>query len=501
MNAMMPNLTQTPAGEAVASFLAEPHLMLIDGNRVGSQSGRTFEVTNPSDGLIIAEVPEGNAADVDAAVAAARKAFDNGPWTKMKPGERAKLIWRLGDAIDQIADELAAIETLDVGKPLKLSKIIDIGGSSEKLRYYAGWTSKLTGETIDVSLPGVWHAHTLREPVGVVALIVPWNFPLLMAITKLAPALAAGCTVILKPAEQTPLSALRLADLVEAVGFPPGVVNVVTGFGETVGAALTAHRGVDKVSFTGSTEVGRLILAAAAGNMKRVTLELGGKSPVIVFPDADMDKAIPGAAQGIFFNTGQVCAAGSRLYAHKSVFDPLIEGVANQAAKMRVGPGLEPGIQLGPVVSHEQLERVAGYVNAGVKAGASVLTGGERIDRDGYFMKPTVLVDTKPDMAVMREEIFGPVLCATRFDDDDLDRIAEEANNSDFGLSAYIWTRDLSTAHKMSRRIKAGFVRVNGGGLDHALPFGGYKQSGWGRENGREGVEAYTELKSVLIGL
>jgi phenylacetaldehyde dehydrogenase len=497
----MTAITANEMQKLAASFLSAPKKNLIGGKWLEARSGKTFSVYNPSDGQVIAQVADSDKADVDLAVAAARAAFDGGPWTKMTPQERAKLIWKLGDAIEAHADELALIETLDNGKPLKLARLIDIAGTAEKFRYYAGWATKLTGETVDVSMPGNWHTYTLREPVGVAGLIVPWNFPLMMAATKMAPALAAGCTVILKPAEQTPLSAIRLGELIQEVGFPEGVVNIVTGFGETAGAAITEHPGVDKVSFTGSTEVGKIILNAARGNLKRVTLELGGKSPVIVFPDADIEKTIEGAARCIFFNTGQVCAAGSRLFAHKKVFDRVVEGMAQRAQKLKIGAGVEADTELGPVVSQEQLERVTGYLQAGAKAGARAVTGGGRVDRAGYFVQPTILTDTTADMSVRREEIFGPVVCAMSFDEADLDRIAAEANDTPYGLSAYIWTRDLGTAHKMVRKIKAGFVRVNGGGLDNALPFGGYKQSGWGRENGREGVEVYTELKSVMVGL
>jgi phenylacetaldehyde dehydrogenase len=490
-------------GQKLASgFLAAKRQLLIGGKWLDAQSGETFEVFNPADGQVIAHVAAGDRADVDLAVSAARRAFDQGPWTRMTPAERAKLIWKLADAVDANAEELALIETLDNGKPLKLARMIDVAGAAEKLRYYAGWARKLTGQTLDVSLPGgAFHTYTIREPVGVCALIVPWNFPLLMAVSKIAPALAAGCTVILKPAEQTPLSAIRLGELAQEVGFPEGVINIVTGFGETAGAALVDHPGVDKVSFTGSTEVGKLILKAATGNLKRVTLELGGKSPVIVFPDADMKTAIEGASRSIFFNTGQVCAAGSRLFAHQKVFDQLVDGITANARKIKVGPGLDGETEMGPRVSQEQLERVTSYINAGQTAGATVNVGGGRIGEAGYFVQPTVLTNTTADMSVRREEIFGPVLCAMSFTDEDLDRIAAEANDTSYRLAAVIFTRDLSTAHKTARRIKAGSVRINGGGLDNNVPFGGYKQSGWGRENGREGVETFTEIKSVTIAL
>jgi phenylacetaldehyde dehydrogenase len=485
----------------VTTHFAQPQRLLIGGKWLDAASGETFPVHNPADGGVIAQVAAGAKADVDLAVRAARAAFD-GPWSKMTPTQRGKLIWKLGDAIEAHLDELALIETIDNGKLLRMAKMIDVANSAEKMRYCAGWATKLSGDTIDVSLMGTWHSYTLREPVGVVGLVVPWNFPLMMAVTKLAPALAAGCTVILKPAEQTPLSAIRLGELIQELGFPDGVVNIVTGFGETAGAAIAEHPDVDKISFTGSTEVGKIILGAARGNLKRVTLELGGKSPVIVFPDADLPTAIMEAANNIFFNTGQSCAAGSRLFAHRDVFDEVVDGVARFAEKMKIGAGIEPDTDLGPLVSQEQLDRVTGYLQAGQRDGAQVVTGGARVDRAGYFVQPTVLTGTTADMSVRREEIFGPVLCAMSFKDDDLDRIAAEANETSYGLAAYLWTQNLSVAHKMARKLKAGSVRINGGGaLDHAIPYGGYKQSGWGRENGREGVEEYTEVKTVMIKL
>jgi phenylacetaldehyde dehydrogenase len=346
------------------------------------------------------------------------------------------------------------------------------------------------------------HVYTLREPVGVVGAITPWNVPFAMEVQKIAPAIAAGCTVVLKPAELTPLTAVRLGQLIQEVGFPPGVVNIVTGFGDPAGKALVAHPDVDKISFTGSTLVGKSILAAAAGNLKRVSLELGGKSPVIVFPDADLERATAAAAEGIFRNAGQICVAGSRLYVHKDVFDRVVDGVVDRASKLKVGVGLAPETQMGPLISQKQLDRVSSYISSGSEEGAHVVVGGKRIEGQGYFMQPTVLAQTNRAMRVVREEIFGPVVCAMPIDDADLDRIARIANDTDYGLSSNIWTRDISVAHKLARRIKAGTVRINGGvGLDSALPFGGYKQSGWGRENGREGIEAYTETKTVSVAL
>lgn len=494
--------SETAPGTATREFLSRAGRFLIDGQFVGPISDKSFAVHNPATGEVIANVAEADSRDVDVAVAAARKAFDTGPWPRMKPAERQRIIWRLGELIDQHADELAEIESLDNGKPVTIARLADVAYSAEMFRYMSGWATKLGGRTIPLSAPGDYLSYTLREPVGVVAHIVAWNFPLLLASWKLAPSLAAGCTMVLKSAEQTPLSALRLAELIVEAGFPPGVVNVISGFGETAGAALTAHNDVDKVAFTGSTEVGKMILKAAAGNLKRLTLELGGKSPMIVFPDADMDKAIAGTAGGIFFNQGEVCSAGSRLYAHKSVFDKVVEGVSEIASKIRLGPGLDPTTEMGPLVSEEQRSRVMGYIEKGRAEGASVMTGGHSPNGPGYFVQPTVLAGTRADMTVVREEIFGPVLCAERFDDDDLDRIAAEANNTSYGLASSIWTRDLSIAHKMAARIRSGSVWINcHNALDAALPFGGYKQSGWGREMGEEVFNNYLEVKAVTAAL
>ena len=417
-------------------------------------------------------------------------------------GQDQSTLPKLADLLESHADEIAELEALDNGKPIRDARNVDLPGSYEILRYMAGWATKINGETFTVSAPGSWHAYTLREPVGVVGQIIPWNFPLMMAAWKIAPALAAGCTIVLKPAEQTPLSALRLGQLIQEAGFPDGVVNILTGFGETAGAAIAAHPDVDKVAFTGSTEVGKMIVQAAAGNLKKVSLELGGKSPAIVFPDADMDVAINGTSSAIFFNMGQCCTAGSRLYAHKRVFDRLMQGVADRAGQIRVGHGLDPQTQLGPLVSDEQFKRVTGYLDAGRQQGAKVVTGGSRVGDQGYFVQPTVLTETNPEMSIVREEIFGPVVCAIPFDDDDLDRIARTANDTSYGLAASIWTRDLGIAHKLARRIKAGTVWINTHNFgDPALPFGGYKQSGWGREMGYEAIELYTEVKAVAAAL
>jgi phenylacetaldehyde dehydrogenase len=489
-------------GEKVKTFLGREHKLLIGGKWIAARAGKSFETYDPGTGRVIARVAEGEAADIDLAVQAARAAFDGGAWGRVTASDRGRMIWKLGDLIEQHAAELAELETLNNGKPLASALRGDVPLSADMFRYMAGWATKITGETLDVSMPGSFHAFTVREPVGVVGQIIPWNAPLLMAAWKLAPALATGCTIVLKPAEQTPLSALRLGELIQEAGFPEGVVNIVTGFGPTAGAAIAAHPDIDKVAFTGSSDVGRIIVQAAAGNLKKVSLELGGKSPVIVFPDADMSRAVPGAAQAIFANSGQVCTAGSRLFAHKSVFDKMVEGVAAEAGKIRVGHGLQEGTQMGPVISQTQLERVTGYIEQGKAAGATVAAGGIRVGSEGYFIAPTILTGTTADMSVVREEIFGPVVCAMRFDDDDLERIARQANDTIFGLAGSVWTRDLSTAHKMVRRIRAGRIGVNiHGSVDAALPTGGFKQSGWGRERGREGLNLYTEVKSVVIAL
>jgi phenylacetaldehyde dehydrogenase len=486
----------------VSSFVTRKHKLLINGKWVEAASGKTFPTYDPSKGEVLSQVAEGDREDIDRAVKAARAAFETGPWSKISPSERGRMVWKLGDLIEKHAEEFAQLESLDNGKPLKIARVADVPLAADHFRYYAGWATKIEGNTIPLGLApqGKFHAYTLREPVGVVGQIIPWNFPLLMAAWKLAPALAVGCCIVLKPAEQTPLSALRLGELIQEAGFPDGVVNIVPGYGETAGAALAAHPDVDKVAFTGSTEVGKLILQAAAGNLKKVSLELGGKSPNIVLDDADMDKAIAGAAGAIFFNHGQCCCAGSRLFIEKAIFDQVVDGVAKNAEKIRVRPGFDPECDMGPLVSEEQLNRVCGFLNSGKSEGAKAVTGGSRLGDKGYFVKPTVLVNTNEKMKVVQEEIFGPVVTAIPFSDPS--EIVAKANDSIYGLAAGIWTRDIKKAHAIASKLRAGTVWINCYNVfDAALPFGGYKQSGWGREMGHEVLENYTEVKSVCAAL
>jgi phenylacetaldehyde dehydrogenase len=483
----------------VEDFIATPRQLFINGQWVDAASGKTFETPNPATGETLARVAEGDAEDINRAVTAARAAFETGPWSRMTPSERGRIIWRIGDLILEHVEELAQLESLDNGKPVAVAAAADVPLAADLFHYMAGWATKIEGNTINISVPFMpganFHSYTLREPIGVVGQIIPWNFPLLMAAWKLGPALTTGCTVVLKPAEQTPLTALRLAELIAEAGVPDGVVNVVPGFGETAGAALAAHNDVDKVAFTGSTEVGKLIVQAAAGNLKKLTLELGGKSPNIVFDDAE-DAAIEGAANAIFFNHGQCCVAGSRLFVQQSRFDEVVDGVAEIAKSIKLGSGMDPGTQMGPLVSSEQFERVSGFLESGRSDGATALAGGGRYGDRGYFIEPTVLTNTRPDMKVVREEIFGPVVVAAPFES--LDEIAAVANDSEYGLGAGIWTRDISKAHALAKKIKAGTVWINCYNVfDASLPFGGYKQSGWGREMGHEVLNNYTEVKAV----
>ncbi|WP_062347030.1 aldehyde dehydrogenase family protein [Herbidospora yilanensis] len=490
--------------KSVQDFISTPRQLFIGGQWVDAASGRTFATPDPATGDTLATIAEADREDVDRAVRAARAAFEEGPWSRMTASERGRVIWRIGDLIEQYGDELAQLESLDNGKPYAVARAADIPLAAELFRYMAGWATKIEGNTISLSVPYMpgseFHAYTLREPIGVVAQIIPWNFPLLMAAWKLGPALTTGNTVILKPAEQTPLSALRLAEIMAEAGLPEGVVNVLPGYGETAGAALAAHDGVDKVAFTGSTEVGKLIVQAAAGNLKKVSLELGGKSPNVVFDDVDPALAIPGAANAIFFNHGQCCVAGSRLFVHESRFDEVVGGVADIARGIKLGSGLDPDTQMGPLVSDEQFRRVTGYLESGRAEGARTVAGGERHGDRGYFVQPTVITDTTPDMAIVREEIFGPVVVASPFSS--LDELAAQANDTAYGLGAGIWTRDVNKAHALAKRLRAGTVWINCYNVfDAALPFGGYKQSGWGREMGHEVLEAYTEVKAVCTQL
>ncbi|WP_446745294.1 aldehyde dehydrogenase family protein [Silvibacterium acidisoli] len=490
-----------------SQFISGKHRMLIDGKFVAAASGKTLPVYNPSTGEVMADVPEAEAGDVDRAVRAARRAFDEGPWSqfaanRITASQRGRLLNKLADLMETHLEELAELESMDNGKPLSVARVADVPLAIDLFRYMAGWATKITGNTFPISFPGDFLSYTLREPIGVVGQIIPWNFPLLMAAWKLGPALAAGNTVVLKLAEQTPLSGLRLAELIQEAGFPEGVVNILTGYGEGAGAPLASHDLVDKVAFTGSTEVGKLIVKAATGNLKKVTLELGGKSPAIVFPDADLDKAIAGTASAIFFNHGQCCCAGSRLMVHERVYDQVVEGVSKIADSIRVGSGLDPETQMGPLVSEEQYNRVTGYIDSGLQEGAKATAGGRQKADKGYFVHPTVLTRTTPEMKVVREEIFGPVVCAQPFSDADIDRIAREANDSIYGLAASVWTQNISIANKMARRIRSGTVWINCHNVfDAALPFGGYKQSGWGREMGAEVLNNYTEVKAVTTAL
>ncbi len=490
---------------ALAKWLARPKRNLIGGDWLEAASGRTFEVFNPADGSVIDRAPDSKKEDINRAVAAARKAFEEGPWRRLTPSERGKVVWRVGDLILKHADQLAELESLDNGKPRSVARVADVPLAADLFHYMAGWATKIEGNTIPISVPYApgarFHAFTAREPIGVVGQIIPWNFPLLMAAWKLGPALAAGNCVVLKPAEQTPLSALRLGELLLEAGLPEGVVNIVTGFGETAGAALAAHEDVDKVAFTGSTEVGKIILRAAAGNLKKVSLELGGKSPNVIFKDTEnLPAAIDGAANAIFFNHGQCCCAGSRLFVERDVFEEVVAGVAERAKQIKLGPGLDSETQMGPLVSDEQLQRVTRYMKQGRQSGACFLTGGGRAGDRGYFVQPTVVRDVKPKTSIVKEEIFGPVLVAEKFSE--LEDVIPRANETPYGLAAGIWTRDIAKAHRVAEALKAGTVWINCYNIfDAALPFGGYKQSGWGREMGHEALELYTETKAVVIGL
>ena len=488
---------------SLRDWLSKPRLMLIDGKWVQAKSGKTFEVQDPATEMLLANVAEGDAADVDAAVKAARKALD-GPWGRISPSARGRIIHKIGDLILEHLDELAQLESLDNGKPFSVARVADVPLSADMFHYMSGWATKIEGKHIPLSTlaaPGQYLSYTRPEPIGVVGQIIPWNFPLLMAAWKLAPALATGCTAVLKVAEETPLSALKLGELLQEAGLPDGVVNIIPGFGETAGAALAAHPGVDKIAFTGSTEVGKLIVQAASRDLRKVSLDLGGKSPNIILGDADIESAIAGATAGIFFNHGQCCNAGSRLFVQEKIFDKVAAGIAANAEKIRLGVGMDPDTEMGPLVSSVQHGRVNGYLKAGLEEGARALTGGAPLNAPGYFVKPTVLVDTHPDMKVVREEIFGPVLVATPFKEAD-DKLIAAANDTVYGLAAGVWSRDVAQAHRIANQIKAGTVWINCFHVfDSALPFGGYKQSGWGREMGQAVLSNYLETKAVTTKL
>jgi phenylacetaldehyde dehydrogenase len=492
----------TTAADLAGKFLARRHALLIDGRCRAPREGGTFPVLNPATGDVIAQAPEGRAEDIDLAVAAARRSFDARVWRGMSGDSRSRILWKWAELIDANSQELAHLEVLDNGMPLSLATWM-VTTAAAWLRHFAGLTTQIFGRNASGAVSTATdpvHAYTASEPIGVAGLIVPWNSPLISLLMKAGPALAAGCSCVAKPAENTPLSALRAGELAMDAGIPAGVFNIVTGFGPVAGAALVSHPGVDKISFTGSTAVGKQIARSCADTLKRVTLELGGKSPCVVFDDADLDSAIPGAAMAIFANTGQICFAGSRLYVQSRSFDRVVAGVADVASKLKVGNGFDPDSALGPLISDQQRRRVSEYIASGVREGGELVTGGRHPGGRGFFIEPTVFANTRPDARIMREEIFGPVVVATPFDS--IDDLVRQANDTRYGLGAGIFTNDVNKAHLLAERISAGNVWVNCYGMMHpAMPFGGFRESGWGREMSMEGVEAYLEKKSVLVKL
>ena len=476
----------------------KPGKLFINGRWVDSVSGKTFDTLNPATEKVITSVAEGDSADIDLAVAAAREAFENGPWKKTDARDRGRILLKIAGLIERNKDELALLDTLDNGKPINETTKADIPLVIDCFLYYAGWADKIHGETIPVR--GDFFNYTLREPVGVVGQIIPWNFPLLMAAWKIAPALACGNTIVLKPAEQTPLSALRLGEICQEAGLPDGVLNIVTGYGPTAGAALAEHMDVDKIAFTGGSATGRIIMQAASKNLKRISLELGGKSPNIVFADSDIDSAVDGAMTGIFFNQGEVCCAGSRLFIEKSIHEEFIDKLSNKAANMRVGNPEDTGTQMGAQVSKEQFDKILGYIETGKQEGAKLVTGGERCGERGYFIMPTIFDAVDNNMRIAKEEIFGPVVSAITFED--VDEVVRQGNLSVYGLAAAVWTKDIKKAHRLARDLKAGTIWINTyNAFDAASPFGGFKQSGFGRELGVHALELYTHVKSVWINL
>ena len=492
-------MISTMPAPAEAQLLPAATKLLINNCWVPSESGKTFATVNPSTGEEICQVAEADAADVDKAVLAARAAFEQGPWKKVRASERGRLLHRLADLIEQNADALARLESMDNGKPLSIAKAVDVAKTVACYRYFAGWADKVQGKTIPID--GDFFCYTRHEPIGVVGQIIPWNYPMLMQAWKLAPALATGNTVVMKPAEQTPLSALRIGELIVEAGFPEGVVNLLPGFGHTAGAAIARHMDIDKVAFTGSTEVGRLIMEAAArSNLKRITLELGGKSPNIIFEDVDLDEAVEGAHLGLFVNQGQSCCAGSRVFVEENIYDEFVEKSIARAQKRKVGDPLDPRTDQGPQVSQSQFDRVMGYIEAGKSEGATLACGGERVGDRGYFVQPTVFSGVQDDMKIAREEIFGPVMSVIPFKD--VDEVIKRANRTTYGLAAGVWTRDIKKAHAVANGVRAGTVWVNCYHvLDTRAPFGGFKQSGIGRELGEYGLQQYTEVKTVTVKL